>query len=55
MLGMATSVTLAAGAMIDPETPWMIFWLTIITGGIYGSIIDMLATRFGGEGKTITE
>lgn len=39
--------------MMSPETSWMIFWATVLVGGVYGSIIDMLATRFGGEGKAV--
>ena len=54
-LGVFVSVSLAAGAMMSPGTTWTIFWATLLAGGIYGSIIDILATKFGGEGKTVTE
>lgn len=53
MLGMAVSLSLAAGAMMSPDTSWMIFWGSVVMGGIYGSIIDILATRYGGEGKVV--
>lgn len=52
-LGVFISLSLAAGAMITPTTTWTIFWATLIAGGIYGSVIDMIATKFGGEGKAI--
>ncbi|MEI6711588.1 MAG: hypothetical protein WCK88_05370 [bacterium] len=39
--------------MMSSETTWMIFWATVFMGGIYGSIIDIVATRFGGEGKSV--
>lgn len=53
ILGMAVSLSLAAGAMMSPNTSWMIFWATVVMGGIYGSIIDILVTRYGGEGKAV--
>jgi hypothetical protein len=55
LLGVFTSLPLAAGAMITPSTTWMIFWATLITGGVYGLIIDFFATKFGGEGKSLLE
>ncbi len=30
-------------------------WGTIISGGVYGLIIDIVATKFVGDGKSITE
>ncbi len=52
-LGVFVSLPLAAGAMMDPNTAWSIFWATLIAGGVYGLIIDFFATKFGGEGKEI--
>ncbi len=52
-LGVFVSLSLAAGVMMDPTGTWMIFWATLVAGGVYGLIIDMLATKFGGEGKSI--
>lgn len=54
-LGVFVSLPLATGAMITPTTAWSIFWATLIAGGVYGLIIDFFATKFGGEGKAITE
>jgi hypothetical protein len=50
-LGVFVSLTLAAGYMMNADATWTIFWATLIAGGVYGLIIDMLATKFGGEGK----
>lgn len=52
-LGVFVSLSLAAGVMMNPEGTWTIFWAILVAGGVYGSIIDMLATKFGGEGKDL--
>lgn len=42
--------------MITPianQNPWNIFFATLIAGGIYGLIIDLAATKWGGEGKEL--
>ena len=54
-LGVFVSLPLASGAMVGGDTPWMIFFATLIAGGIYGLIIDGFVTKFGGEGKEIIE
>jgi len=30
-----------------------VFWMTIGSGAVYGIIIDLVATKFGGEGKEL--
>jgi hypothetical protein len=50
-LGVFVSLTLATGYMVNASATWTIFWATLIAGGVYGLVIDMLATKFGGEGK----
>lgn len=45
------SLSLATGYMINTGATWTIFSATLVAWGIYGSIIDMLATKFGGQGK----
>ncbi|MEO5353515.1 MAG: hypothetical protein H7835_09945 [Magnetococcus sp. XQGC-1] len=56
-MGTVVSLPLAAGAMAGPETAhislWMIFSATLIAGGFYGAVIDVLVTRFGGEGRSL--
>ncbi len=57
MIGMIVSIDIAIGAFMNPEIAAeemkMIFWSTIIIGGIYGLIIDVVATRMTGEGKEL--
>lgn len=56
-MGTVVSLPLAAGAMNGPATPqmspWMVFSATLIAGALYGAIIDWVATKVGGEGKTL--
>ena len=50
------SLPLAIGAFISPSggvTAVEIFFWTMILGWIYGSIIDICATKWGGEGKEL--
>jgi hypothetical protein len=53
-----TSIPLAIGWMISP-VEWMsavnIFWASLIMWVIYGIIIDLVATRWGWEGKKLLE
>lgn len=56
-LGAAVSVPLAAGALHGPTppeiSPWMVFWATLVAGAFYGAVIDWVATRFGGQGRSL--
>ncbi|MDQ1343808.1 MAG: hypothetical protein QG650_528 [Patescibacteria group bacterium] len=53
-LGVFVSLPLAFGAMINPTAEgWTVFWLTLAAGAVYGFVIDMLATKFGGEGPAM--
>ncbi|MBF0136302.1 MAG: hypothetical protein HQL65_08675 [Magnetococcales bacterium] len=58
-LGVMVSLPLAAGALAGPgnpmASPWMIFVLTLVAGGVYGVIIDLVATRIGGEGSALLQ
>ena len=36
-----------------PYSQVILFWMTIGAGAIYGSIIDMVSTWFGGQGKEL--
>ncbi|MBF0173636.1 MAG: hypothetical protein HQL83_09345 [Magnetococcales bacterium] len=53
-LGAVVSLPIATGAMSGPSTgpmsPWVVFVATVVSGMIYGAIIDLVATRVGGEG-----
>lgn len=54
-MGVFASLPLSAGFALAPEVPSMFAWLVILASGVLGGIIDWLATKFGGEGKAITE
>lgn len=53
-MGGVVSLPLAAGAMSGPVPPpfslWSIFFATLVAGAVFGAIIDLVATRVGGEG-----
>ncbi|MFA6458614.1 MAG: hypothetical protein WCV72_04495 [Patescibacteria group bacterium] len=54
VLGAVVSLALAFGALITPiENAAQIFWLTVGVGAFYGLVIDLLATKVGGEGKSL--
>lgn len=59
LAGMAVSLPLAAGAMSCPGVPdmslWTVFGLTLLSGAVYGIIIDVVATRVGGEGPALVQ
>ncbi|MBF0422068.1 MAG: hypothetical protein HQL73_03655 [Magnetococcales bacterium] len=57
-LGAVVSLPIAPGIFVNPPTggpmsPWLIFWGTLAAGAIYGAIIDIVATRVGGEGDKL--
>lgn len=58
-LGALVSLPLAFGSIVDPTkipaefTPTLIFWATVGSGAVYGLIIDLIATKVGGQGKEI--
>jgi hypothetical protein len=58
-LGAIVSIDLAVWSLMTPNMDkshaWAIFGMTIVMGAIYGSIIDIVATKIGGEGKEIIE
>ena len=55
--GAIISLDIAIGVYLAPsmdaETMKNIFWITIGTGAVYGLIIDLVATKFAGEGKEL--
>ncbi|MBF0162426.1 MAG: hypothetical protein HQL88_09065 [Magnetococcales bacterium] len=56
-MGTVVSLPLAAGAMSGPAPQpfslWTLFFATLIAGGVYGAIIDWVATQVGGEGRSL--
>lgn len=59
LVGAVVSLDLAIGTLIAPTLPVdqlkMVFWSTILAGGFYGLMIDLIASKFGGEGKELLE
>ena len=57
LVGAIVSLDMAIGVFVspmeDPGKQQMIFWSTIIVGAIYGMIIDIVATKVGGEGEEL--
>jgi len=53
--GAVISLLMAIGALLSPteENPWHVFWLIIGFGVFFGVVIDLLATKFAGEGKKL--
>jgi hypothetical protein len=51
------SLDIAIGSYIsntaDPATQFRVFWMTILAWAIYGLIIDIVATKFSGQGKEL--
>jgi len=55
-MGAFVSLGLAIGVLIVPSPEGCkIFWMTIISGGIYGLIIDVVATKIAGDGKKLLD
>jgi len=52
-IGAFISLDIAIGALAIEEDGKIIFIATIISGAIYGLIIDLVATKFGGEGQDL--
>ena len=59
-LGTLVSLPIAFGALTTPieqiptgVTLNFIFWATLAAGAIYGLVIDVIATKVGGEGKQL--
>ncbi|MBF0295871.1 MAG: hypothetical protein HQL96_11835 [Magnetococcales bacterium] len=56
-LGAVVSLPLGAGAMSGPApagfSSWTLFFATLIAGGVYGLIIDVIVSRGGAEGAAL--
>jgi len=51
--GIWISLSMAISVFFDTQSTWTFFWLILISGGVYGIIIDALATKFAGHGKAL--
>ncbi|MBF0340029.1 MAG: hypothetical protein HQL95_03595 [Magnetococcales bacterium] len=58
-LGAMVSLPLGAGAMSGPApgnlSVWVLFGATLLSGAVYGLIIDVVATKVGGEGAALLD
>lgn len=59
VLGALVSLPMAFAAFFMTPLPDMsnvtIFWSSLIMGAVFGLIIDLVATKWGGEGKRLVE
>ena len=56
MTGIFISLTLAIGATMGGNSePMITFWILTIAGGIIGMIIDIIVTKFIGQGSDLYE
>lgn len=54
MIGIFVSIPLGFWEMIySPELASKVFWFAIGSGAFYGAIIDLVATKIGGEDKEL--
>ncbi|MCF7835447.1 hypothetical protein K9M48_05395 [Candidatus Gracilibacteria bacterium] len=57
LFGAIVSIDIAIGiymnTTITSAEQSFVFWLTILAGAIYGLVIDIVATKFGGQGKEL--
>ena len=53
--GAIISLLSALGVLIDPqpENAIQIFWTMIVVGALLGLVMDVVATKFAGEGKKL--
>jgi len=52
-VGFWVSISIAASIFFDATATWSAFWMIFVSGGVYGLIIDVLATKFAGQGKKL--
>jgi len=54
-IGIIISLSLALGSFMGPNADLAKqgFWVTLIFGGIIGMIIDLVATKFAGQGEEL--
>ena len=56
LIGALVSLDISIASLIsDAPDKWSIFWITIVAGVIWGLIIDVVATKFAGEGKILLD
>lgn len=52
-IGVWISISMAASIFFDATGTWGIFWMIVLSGAVYGVVIDVIATKFAGQGKAL--
>ncbi|MCK5589033.1 MAG: hypothetical protein KAI16_01850 [Candidatus Pacebacteria bacterium] len=54
-VGVTVSLLLAVGVFLSPESEgtWKAFWLILGAGAFYGAVIDIITTKYSGEGESL--
>ncbi len=52
-IGIWVSLPLAASIFFGDSATWKVFWMIILSGAVYGVLIDVLATKLAGQGRRL--
>lgn len=52
-VGIWISLPMAASIFFEPTAVWSTFWMIVLSGAVYGMIIDSVATKVAGQGKKL--
>ena len=54
-VGIMISLLLAMGVFLSPESEgtWKAFWSILGAGALFGAVIDVIATKYAGEGESL--
>jgi len=52
-VGLWLSIPMATYVFFYPTVTWSSFWIICLTGAVYGVIVDVIATKFAGDGKKL--
>lgn len=53
--GVLVSLTMTIGVFMgpNPEGVWFVFWMMSVAGAVIGAIIDVIITKFAGQGEDL--
>jgi len=52
-VGVWISLSMAASIFFEDSATWGTFWMIVLSGAVYGVLVDILATKFAGQGKKL--
>jgi len=52
-VGIWISLSMAASIFFEPTALWSTFWMIVVSGAVYGILIDVAATKLAGQGKRL--